>query len=101
MIRFALAAVATAALATTALAQGANCDKDFKDFWEKMSPAAKQLSGKQLADTARIAVRGYDACSAGDERFNAQNFFDKLSSPNVRPDDVFQELDRQRGGAKK
>jgi hypothetical protein len=101
MKRFAIVALATAAMAATAHAQSANCDRDFKDFWEKMSPAAKQLTGKQLADTARIAVRGYDACSAGDERFNASNFFDKLSSPNVRPDDLFQELDRQRGGAKK
>ena len=101
MRKLALAALAATALAATAHAQSANCDKDFKDFWEKMSPAAKQISGKQLADTARVAVRGYDACTSGDERFNAQNFFDKLSSPNVRPDDLFQELDRQRGGAKK
>ena len=100
MKRFALAALATAAMAATAYAQSANCDRDFKDFWEKMSPAAKQVTGKQLADTARIAVRGYDACTAGDERFNAKDFFEKLASPNAKPEDLFQELDRQRGAKK-
>jgi hypothetical protein len=100
MTRFALAALATAAMAATAVAQSANCDRDFKDFWTKMSPAAKELSGKDLADRARVAVRGYDACTSGDDRFSAKDFFDKLSSPNVRPEELFQDLDRQRGAKK-
>ena len=63
MKKIALAIVGLAALAVPASADNLNCDKDFKAFWDRMSgPGAKNLTGKQLADTGRVAVRGYDAC---------------------------------------
>jgi uncharacterized protein YdeI (BOF family) len=102
MKRLALAVVTVAAVAASASAQNLNCDRDFKTFWEKMSgPGAKDLTAKQLADTARVAVRGYDACTAGDERFNARDFFDKLATGSAKPEDIFKEIDRQGAGAKK
>lgn len=102
MKRFVLAVVAVGAVAATASAQNLNCDKDFRAFWDRMSgPGAKQLSGKQLADTARVAVRGYDACTSGDQRFNAKDFFDKLGPAGAKPEDIFKEIDRQGAGAKK
>ena len=97
MKRFALAVITVAAVAGTASAQNLNCDKDFRAFWDRVSNAgAKQLSGKQLADTARVAVRGYDACTSGDQRFNAKDFFDKLGPAGAKPEDIFKEV-----GAKK
>lgn len=80
MKRVALALIALAAVAGPASAQNLNCEKDFKAFWEGMSSSGvKELTGQQLADVSRTATRGYDACTSGDERFNAKNFFDKIS----------------------
>jgi hypothetical protein len=102
MKRLALAVISVAAVAASASAQNLNCDRDFKAFWERMSgPGAKDLSAKQLADTARVAVRGYDACTAGDERFNAKDFFEKLGPAGAKPEDIFKEIDRQGAGVKK
>jgi len=102
MKRFALAVIAVAAVGATASAQNLNCDKDYRAFWDRMNQgSAKQLSAKQLADTNRVAVRGYDACTSGDQRFNAKDFFDKLGPAGAKPDDIFKEIDRQGSGAKK
>lgn len=102
MKRVALAIAAVAAIAASASAENLNCEKDFKAFWERMAgPGAKELSGKQLADVGRVAVRGYDACTSGDERFNAKDFFDKLGPAGAKPEDIFKEIDRQGAGAKK
>jgi|SwirhisoilCB2_FD_contig_31_2504038_length_376_multi_6_in_0_out_0_1 hypothetical protein len=102
MKKIALAIVGLAALAVPASADNLNCDKDFKAFWDRMSgPGAKNVSGKQLADAGRVAVRGYDACTAGDQRFNAKDFFEKLGPAGSKPEDIFKEIDRQGAGAKK
>ncbi len=81
MKHVALALAAFAAIAGPAsAAENLNCEKDYKAFWERMtSSGVKQLTGQQLADISRTATRGYDACTSGDERFNAKNFFDKIS----------------------
>jgi len=97
MKRFALAIVAVAAVAAPASAQNLNCEKDFKEFWERISrQGAKDMTGKQLADVGRVAVRGYDACTSGDQRFNAKDFFDKLGPAGARPEDVFQEINAKK-----
>src|SRR5262245_30093152 len=102
MKRIAIAIAAVGAFAAAASAENLNCEKDFRAFWDRMSgPGAKDLSGKQLADIGRVAVRGYDACTAGDERFNAKDFFDKLGPAGAKPEDIFKEIDRQGAGAKK
>ena len=77
MKRFALAIVAIGALSAPAMA--ANCAKDYKDFWRSLDRQKfAKLSAEQIADLSRTALRGYDACTAGDERFTADNFFKKL-----------------------
>ena len=101
MKRIALAALAFAALAAPASAQtyggGPSCAKDFKDFWDKMTTngPAKQLSGDQYAKLSRMALRGYDACTAGDERFTANNFFKKLETVSpAKADEIFKDLEK-------
>jgi hypothetical protein len=101
MKRFVLAMLGIAAVGAAASAQNLNCDADFKAFWERTATGAKQATGKQLADTARVAVRGYDACTSGDQRFNAKDFFDKLSPTGAKSEDIFKELESRNTGAKK
>ena len=95
MKRLALAVVAFAALSAPALA--ADCAKNYKDFWDKMTTngPAKQLSGDQYAKLSRMALRGYDACTSGDERFTANNFFKKLESVSpAKADEFFKDLEK-------
>ena len=91
MKRFALAIVAIGALSAPAMA--ANCAKDYKDFWESLDRQKfSKLSAEQIADLSRTALRGYDACTAGDERFTADNFFKKLESQaNAKASDIFKD----------
>ena len=70
MKRLALAVVAISALSAPALA--ANCAKDYKEFWENMDRARyAKMSAEQIADLSRTALRGYNSCTSGDERFTA------------------------------
>ena len=101
MKRFALALVGMGALAAAASADNLNCDRDYKAFWSKMAPAGAKMTAKQLADINRVAVRGYDACTAGDQRFNTRDFFDKLSPAGAKPEDIFKQIDQQGINAKK
>jgi len=90
MKRLILATVAAAALSAPALA--ADCAKDYKAFWEQFDRSKyAKMSSEQIADLSRTALRGYDACTAGDERFTAQNFFKKLDQlgPNAKASDIF------------
>lgn len=97
MKRLALAVIAVGALTTPASAQSLNCDRDYKAFWDKMATnqAAKQLTAAQYAQLSRTAVRGYDACTSGDERFNVENFWKKLEliSP-AKASDIFKDLEK-------
>ena len=95
MKRIALAFVAIAAIAGPASAENLNCEKDFKAFWERMSQGGAKLSGKEIADINRVAVRGYDACTAGDERFNAKTFFEKLSPGGLKPEEVMRQMEQK------
>ena len=77
MKRFALAIIAVGALSAPAVA--ADCAKDYKDFWQNLDREKfAKKSADQIADLSRTALRGYDACTAGDERFTADNFFKQL-----------------------
>ena len=102
MKRIALAVVALGALSAPAFA--ANCAKDYKDFWENMDRSRySKLSAEQIADLSRTALRGYDACTSGDERFTADNFFKKLDQlgPNAKASDIFKSGAFDPAGAKK
>ena len=89
MKRFALVIIAVGALSGPAMA--ANCAKDYKDFWDTLDRGkSAKMSAEQYADLSRTALRGYDACTAGDERFTADNFFKKLESQaNAKASDIF------------
>ena len=89
MKRFALAIIAAGALSAPAMA--ANCAKDYKDFWDNLDrEKSAKMTADQFADLSRTALRGYDSCTAGDERFSADNFFKKLNtSPNSKASDIF------------
>ena len=101
MQRVALGLVALGALAASASAQigsGApKCERDYQEFWSRMSSsgAAKELSGAQLAQINRYALRGYDGCTSGDERFKGEDFFKKLEAINpAKADEFFRELEK-------
>jgi len=89
MKRLILATVAAAAFSIPAMA--ANCAKDYKDFWDQFDRERQaKLSPEQFAELSRTALRGYDACTAGDERFTSENFFKKLDSmANAKPSEIF------------
>jgi hypothetical protein len=103
MKRLILAAVAAAALSGPAMA--ANCAMDYKNFWDKFDRSKyAKMSAEQIADLNRTALRGYDACTAGDERFTAENFFKKLDhegGPNSKASDIFKSGAFDPPGAKK
>jgi hypothetical protein len=72
------------------------CEADYKEFWQRMSNgAAKALTGAQLAQLNRYALRGYDGCTAGDEQLATETFFKKLGSIDpARADEFFREFER-------
>jgi hypothetical protein len=101
MRRFALPVIAVLASSlafgvTTASAQtggsGARpCAKDYQDFWTNFDRSKyAKMSPEQIADLSRTALRGFDACTAGDDRF-ASDFFKKLDAtgPNAKASDIF------------
>jgi hypothetical protein len=96
----AIVAVPMAAVAQSPLTPHA-CELNYKAFVERMSEASPKLSGRELADIHRVAVRGFDACTSGDQRFDAKGFFEKLGPAGGKPEDIFKEFDRGGAGAKK
>ena len=60
-------------------AQGAmDCDALYKGALEKVHKEEMgDLETNRVAELHRLALRAYDACSAGDE-FNARDFFDQF-----------------------
>ena len=100
MKRLALSVLALAVLVVPMSAQvgsGApKCERDHQDFWFRMSGGlAKELSGAQLAQINRYALRGYDGCTSGDERFTSENFFEKLEAINpAKAYEFFKELEK-------
>ena len=102
MKRYVLAILAAGALSAPALA--ADCAKDYKEFVTNFkSDKLAAMSGEEIADLSRTALRGYDACTAGDERFTAENFFRKLdeTGPHSRSSDIFRSGAFDPPGAKK
>jgi hypothetical protein len=80
------------------------CAKDYKNFWASLERSKfAKMSADQIADLSRTALRGYDSCAAGDERFTAQNFFKKLDQlgPNAKASDIFKSGAFDPPGAKK
>jgi hypothetical protein len=102
MKRYLLAILAAGALSAPALA--ADCAKDYKEFVTNFkSDKLAAMSAEEIADLSRTALRGYDACTAGDERFTAENFFRKLDQegPHSRSSDIFTSGAFDPPGAKK
>ena len=68
-----------------------SCAKDYKDFWQNLDRQKfAKMSAEQIADLSRTALRGFDACTAGDERFTADNVFKKLQSDaHAKASDIF------------
>ena len=102
MKRFALAALAVAILSAPAMA--ADCAKDYKAFWDNLDRGRfAKMSPEQFADLSRTTLRGYDACTAGDQRFTAESFFKKLDAlgPNAKASDIFNSGAFAPPGAKK
>jgi hypothetical protein len=71
----------------TSLRQG------LKDFWDNLDrQKSSKTSAEQFADLSRMALRGYEACTAGDERFTAKDFYEKLQSQaNAKASDIFKD----------
>jgi hypothetical protein len=102
MQRLILAAVAAAALSSPALA--ADCANDYKQFVINLDHnKLAAMSAEEIADLSRTALRGYEACTSGDERFTAQNFFRKLDElgPHSKSSDIFNSGAFSPPGAKK
>jgi hypothetical protein len=68
-----------------------SCAKNFKDFWQNYeSEHFAKMSADQIADLSRTALRGYEACTAGDERFMADSFWKKLKAQgSAKASDIF------------
>ena len=100
MKRIALAAVVAGLLAGPAAA--ANCAKDYKDFWDKLDREGySKMSGEQFAKLSRMALRGYDSCSAGDQPFNGDQFWKRLGQDAYAVSDDFWDKMGQQGYVKK
>lgn len=81
MLKSALIGLAALGLiAGAASAQGKmDCAGLYKSALEKFhKEKAASLPADKIANANRIALRAYDACSAGDE-FNATKFFQQLA----------------------
>ena len=88
MKRIALALFAACALTAPASAQlGTSvpeCERGYRELWLGVLPAAnKDLTGTQLAELHRYALRAYEGCTSGDERASAEDVFKRLA--RVRP----------------
>jgi hypothetical protein len=57
----------------------------------------------EIVDFSCTALRGYAACTSGDERFTAQNFFRKLDElgPHSKSSEIFRSGAFSPPGAKK
>jgi hypothetical protein len=89
MKRFVLTILAAGALSSPAFA--ADCAKDYKSFWDTIDREKfAKLSADQIADLSRTALRIYDGCTSGDERFTAGNLFRQLDSEKYsKASDIF------------
>ena len=82
MLKSALTGIAALGIiAGSASAQGQmDCGALSQSALEKFhKEKAEGLPAEKIANANRIALRAYDACSAGDE-FNAKAFFDQLAA---------------------
>jgi hypothetical protein len=56
-----------------------DCGEVYKSVWPKLEHEKyAHISGEQLADMSRLALRAYDACQAGDEQ-DAKVFFERIA----------------------
>ena len=49
-------------------------------LWQSLTARSSRRCPLTRSPTPATALRGYDACTAGDERFTAKNFYEKLQS---------------------
>jgi hypothetical protein len=61
---------------------GMDCNRLYKEFWLKRDPETyARISPEQLAGVSRMALRAYDACTAGDDQ-DARTLFERLQRMN-------------------
>jgi len=80
MMRLSIISTAALFVYTTAVAAQAtmNCNDLYKGALEKIyKEQTGGLEPNRIAELQRLALRAFDACSAGDE-FNARAFFDEI-----------------------
>jgi hypothetical protein len=102
MKRFALAILAAGALSAPASA-ATDCAKDYKEFVVNMDRGKlATMSAEEIAGLSRTAMRVYEGCTSGDERFSATNLFKQLDAEKFsRSDDIFRSGAFAPPGAKK
>ena len=102
MKRLALAILAVGALSAPASA-ATDCAKDYKDFVINLDRGKlATMSAEEIAGLSRTALRVYEACTSGDERFSATNFFKQLDAEKYsRANDIFSSGAFAPPGAKK
>ena len=75
MNKLAFAAVATLLVAGIA---PADCNAEFKNFFERLARDGNaRMTGDQLADASRKGVRAFDACQSGDS-FTVHGIWDQI-----------------------
>jgi len=77
----------------------AACATDYKAFWERFAAQGAKMEAKEVVEINRVALRGFDACTSGDQRFNAKDFFEKLGQGGSKPEDILKSIEG--AGAKK
>jgi len=102
MKRVAIAILAASALSAPALA-GTDCAKDYKEFLVNLDRGKlATMSAEEIAGLNRTALRIYQACTSGDERFSATNLFRQLDAEKYsRANDIFRSGAFAPPGAKK
>jgi hypothetical protein len=101
MKRCVLALFAVGALSAPAFAT--DCAKDYKEFVLNVDRGKlATMSADEIAKLSRTALRIYDGCTSGDERFSATNLFRQLdASKYSKADDIFSSGAFDPPGAKK
>jgi len=89
MKRLVLTLLAAGAFSAPALA--ADCAKDYKDFMVNLDRGKlATMSAEEIAKLSRTALRVYEACTSGDERFSATNFFRQIDAEKYsKAEDIF------------
>ncbi len=80
MNKLSMAAMGAVLVAGIAPAHAADCNAEYKNFFEKLQLNGNgKMSGDQLAEASRKGVRAYDACKSGDT-FTVHGVWDQIDA---------------------